>query len=219
MVSPSRPSEGRLAIVTKCGAGCGGRVGVARRATHMRTAKSCGPDPPTLGSSWRVDPPATVANKPGHRGEHVIGVKTIAQGKSDCSGEPVVINSCAFYFCTRGYGCIEHPAFPAPSVWEGKEISGKPRAYRAARSRNCIYTSLRGANGSRECAPDDRLRDEAIHPSACGPMDCFASLAMTWRQLCHTGSAIEYFTWESAKLDSIEAMPSSRVSLVFRNAS
>jgi hypothetical protein len=24
-------------------------------------------------------------------------------------------------------------------------------------------TSLRGANGSRECAPDDRLRDEAIH--------------------------------------------------------
>jgi hypothetical protein len=22
---------------------------------------------------------------------------------------------------------------------------------------------LRGANGSRECAPDDRLRDEAIH--------------------------------------------------------
>src|ERR671918_576966 len=26
----------------------------------------------------------------------------------------------------------------------------------------------------------------------------------------HTGSAIEYFTWLSAKLDSIEAMPSSR---------
>jgi hypothetical protein len=25
--------------------------------------------------------------------------------------------------------------------------------------------SLRGANGSRECAPDDRLRDEAIHLS------------------------------------------------------
>jgi hypothetical protein len=27
---------------------------------------------------------------------------------------------------------------------------------------------LRGANGSRECAPDDRLRDEAIQ-SFCGP--------------------------------------------------
>ena len=35
----------------------------------------------------------------------------------------------------------------------------------------------------------------------------------------YTGSAIEYFTWLSAKLDSIEAIPSSRVSLVFRNVS
>jgi hypothetical protein len=35
----------------------------------------------------------------------------------------------------------------------------------------------------------------------------------------HTGSAIEYFTWLKAKLDSIEAMPSSRVSLFFRKAS
>ena len=55
------------------------------------------------------------------------------------------------------------------------------------------------------------------------------SLALTWPgrremptsdwSLPHTGSAIEYFTWLSAKLDSIEAMPSSRVSLFFRNAS
>jgi hypothetical protein len=35
----------------------------------------------------------------------------------------------------------------------------------------------------------------------------------------HTGRAMEYFTWLSAKLDSIEATPSSRVSLFFRNAS
>jgi hypothetical protein len=43
-------------------------------------------------------------------------------------------------------------------------------------------TSLR-ANGSRECAPDDRLR-EAIHLSVLVViMDCFATLAMTmWRQ-------------------------------------
>ena len=39
------------------------------------------------------------------------------------------------------------------------------------------------------------------------------------RKVVYTGSAIEYFTWLSAKLDSIEAMPSSRVSLFFRNAS
>src|SRR5258707_14890258 len=28
-----------------------------------------------------------------------------------------------------------------------------------------LRPSLRGANGSRECAPDDRLHDEAIHSS------------------------------------------------------
>ena len=35
----------------------------------------------------------------------------------------------------------------------------------------------------------------------------------------YTGSAMEYFTWLNAKLDSIDEMPSSRVSLFFRNAS
>jgi len=41
-----------------------------------------------------------------------------------------------------------------------------------------LSPSLRGATGSRECAPDDKLFDEAIH-SLSGEMDCFASLAMT----------------------------------------
>src|SRR4249919_3956026 len=42
-----------------------------------------------------------------------------------------------------------------------------------------LSTSLR-ANGSRECAPDDWLR-EAIHRAICGGMDCFVAsfLAMT----------------------------------------
>jgi hypothetical protein len=35
------------------------------------------------------------------------------------------------------------------------------------------------ANGSRERAPDDRLRDEAIQFLRRRDMDCFASLAMT----------------------------------------
>jgi len=59
---PSRPKEGRIAIVTDVGAGCGGRDSVgaqvdrragrrsvsgswrARRTALMRTAKPCGPD-------------------------------------------------------------------------------------------------------------------------------------------------------------------------------
>ncbi len=47
---------------------------------------------------------------------------------------------------------------------------------------------------------------------------CFPAVRLC-RGSDHTGSAIEYFTWLNAKLDSIEAMPSSRVSLFFKNAS
>ncbi len=53
--------------------------------------------------------------------------------------------------------------------------SGAPRREKA----DLHSASLRGANGSRECAPDDRLRDEAIHSFLRGEMDCFAPLAMT----------------------------------------
>ena len=65
----SRPHEGRFAIVTDVGAGCGGREQRFRRVRGSRTAKSCGPDAPTLASSLRRESQATVANKPGHRGE------------------------------------------------------------------------------------------------------------------------------------------------------
>jgi hypothetical protein len=36
--------EGRIAVVTKRGAECGGREGAVRRGAHLRTAKSRGPD-------------------------------------------------------------------------------------------------------------------------------------------------------------------------------
>src|SRR5690349_15773395 len=40
-------------------------------------------------------------------------------------------------------------------------------------------SSLRGANGSRECAPDDRLRDEAIHTGFAESWIASLALAMT----------------------------------------
>src|SRR5450432_2193072 len=68
----SHPTEGRIAIVTDAGCGCGGRGSVLRamgsqggflgtcersiasgREMLLRTAKSCGPDAPTLASSSR----------------------------------------------------------------------------------------------------------------------------------------------------------------------
>jgi hypothetical protein len=44
-------TEGRFAIVTDVGLGCDGRGRRQRRGRYLRTAKSCGPDAPTLASS------------------------------------------------------------------------------------------------------------------------------------------------------------------------
>src|SRR5260370_26582405 len=52
----------------------------------------------------------------------------------------------------------------ALSDWRGRKISFTTRASRREIADSCLSTSLR-ANGSRECAPDDRLR-EAIHSAA-----------------------------------------------------
>jgi len=82
----SRPDQRGVRVVTNVGAGCDGRFGNARRTMPGRTAKSCGPDAPTLASSSREASflGATVARKPGHRGEREISRKTIAQGRPDC---------------------------------------------------------------------------------------------------------------------------------------
>ena len=43
----------------------------ADESAYLRTAKSCGPDAPTLASSFaEVIREVMVANKPGHQGEH-----------------------------------------------------------------------------------------------------------------------------------------------------
>ena len=80
-----------------------------------RTAKSCRSDAPKLASSLREEAQATVSNKRGHREEREVSRKTIARGMPGETGVTVVTNSYAFLFCMRGCGCIERPAFPAPS--------------------------------------------------------------------------------------------------------
>jgi hypothetical protein len=62
----------------------------------MRAAKACGPDLPTPGSSsWTISR-ATVALKPGHRGERVISRGAIAQGMPWCCGVSVVTTLVCF---------------------------------------------------------------------------------------------------------------------------
>src|SRR6476661_8659132 len=87
--SLSRPTEGRFAIVINAGrdavdAAASGERKRAGRMMLMRTAKSCRSDAPMLASSLREEAQATVSNKPGHRGEHEVSRKTIAQGRPGC---------------------------------------------------------------------------------------------------------------------------------------
>jgi hypothetical protein len=91
----------------------------------------------------------TVENKPGHRGERAISRKTIARGMPDVSGVTVVTNACAFYYCARGCGRAERPAFPAPSDGRGRNEQAKPRAKPAARTLTHISTSLPATNAKR----------------------------------------------------------------------
>ena len=91
-----------------------------RRTLLARTAKPCGPDAPTLASSLRMNnPQATVARKPGRRGERSISRRTVAQGRPDCFGEPVVDYARAL-FCLRARLRVHRaPGFPCALCFRG----------------------------------------------------------------------------------------------------
>src|SRR5450631_2478043 len=119
------------------------------REMLQRTAKSCGPDAPTLASSSRscvgptglktkLNPRTTVAKQPGHRGEHDISVKTIACGNAGrfrCTR----CYSCAFYHYKVHTRLRVQRAPGIPHALKGAEDKCKPRAHRAARSRICVW--------------------------------------------------------------------------------
>jgi hypothetical protein len=73
-----------------------------------------------------------------------------------------------FSFAREAAGASSARHSLRPLIGEGGSFQEK-LARNARRDREAAFenaaTSLRGANGSRECAPDDRLRDEAIHSS------------------------------------------------------
>jgi len=100
------------------GAGCDGRFS-SQRASSMRTnegsrtAKSRGPDTPTLVSRWRRCiriSPATVARKPGAPRRSRISRKPVAQG-----GPDVRLNLWFLppaFFLQAGHGCQPMPGLP-----------------------------------------------------------------------------------------------------------
>src|SRR5258706_2569516 len=118
----------------------------------MRTAKSCGSDAPMLASSLREDAQATVSNKLGHRGEREVSRKTIARRMPGRSGVTVVtMLVCLFFITHEAAGASSARHSLRPLNFRRRDVLGKPRAGRAARSRTYV---------SRHC---EERSDEAIH--------------------------------------------------------
>jgi len=127
-----RPACGRTALLTVFDET--GRMvrGPARPlARRARTVKSCGPDAPTLassfvemcpaqpGSRYIINPRSDGGKKArSHRGEREVSRKPLCGESRSDPVEPVV-HSCAF--CAHDRGCNRHPAFPAPSVLQEGE--------------------------------------------------------------------------------------------------
>jgi hypothetical protein len=140
-----------------------------------RTVKSCGPDPPTLGSGRSnrdvgpMDRHAGFVGDGGYQARHTgestkQPLKPLRREGRVAPVEPVVSNSCAFYLCTRGYGCSQHPAFPAPSMrWRGSFAQNLGRL--ASRDDRCW-----GAPGS---AHNVQLMMVAAEPRLLRPRNSF----------------------------------------------
>src|SRR5215207_1563811 len=138
----------------------------------MRTAKSCGSGAAVL--ALRPREAKLLRDNGGKRavlrGEHEVSRNAIAQGRPECSRCPVC--SCAVLFAqiareTAGAASTRSSLRPLSSGGQTKmQTSGGMRREIAK-----LY--------QRHCE-----RSEAIHPSACRAMDCFAALAMTGRERC-----------------------------------
>src|SRR5258706_9310678 len=105
-----------------------------------RTAKSCRSDAPMLASSLREGAQATVSNKPGHRGEREVSRKTIARGMpGDFRCDRGDYARVFVFYHTRGCGCIERPAFPAPSIVKSGETVFAKLGRIAPRDRGGVF--------------------------------------------------------------------------------
>ena len=141
---------------------------------NSRMVKSRGPDLPTLGSSSPMMKASDGGYQAGTPRRARISPKTIAQGRPECFGGPVVTNACAFYLCTRGYGCAKHPAFPAPSEFlEGNQKAKLGRI--VPRDRGVVVlSSLQGAQAA-TCPPSSKSEGGSNPDCYRGAgLDCFA---------------------------------------------
>jgi hypothetical protein len=136
-VHPAPTTEGRIAIVTTRGAGCDGRVcppderGAGGRRNRVVLA------PRRWCQVLRAIREATEARKPGTPGRSRISRTTIAQGRLDCFGCPVVACVRKVHFlCTQGSRVRPASGLPcALRLFEG-ETQAKLGQNPAARMRS-----------------------------------------------------------------------------------
>src|SRR5258708_37695854 len=133
----SRPTEGRLAIVTDAGRD---EVDAAARLTSVlqRTVKSCRSGAPMPASSLREEAQATVSNKPGHRGEHEVSRKTIARGMPGRSGVTVVTTLVCFFISHARLRVHRAPGIPCALRFQGRELHAQLGRIHAAGMRSRI---------------------------------------------------------------------------------
>ena len=159
----------------------------------VRTAKSCGPDAPMPGvksairsagdgvkQAWS---PGRARSKPQN---HCAG--NAGSFRCDRGDYARVL----FSFAREAAGASRARHSLRPLNFRRRDVLQTSRGSRGEIAKSCLYIagclkcevgklappSLR-ANGSRECAPDDRLR-EAIHSAACGEMDCFRLRSLSY---------------------------------------
>ncbi len=152
-----------------------GRASVCERSTAsgremlQRTAKSCGPDAPTLASSSRscvgptglrqnlsVDDGGKQARSPGRARRKPL--KPLRAGMPGDSGVLVVTRvRSTTTKCTRGCGCSGHPAFPTPSL--GERFINASGAWRGEVANVYLELGQRHCERSEEAIQTPSFRD------------------------------------------------------------
>jgi len=86
-------------------------------------------------------PQATVAKEPGRRGEHEVTVKTIAQGRPDVFGEPVVTMLVCFFISHARLRVHRAPGFPCALYFLKGNGWSTTRAQSVPRDREAAFVS------------------------------------------------------------------------------
>src|ERR1700735_4339912 len=113
--------------------------GATDESAYLRTAKSCGPDAPTLASSSREakllgGEGGNKARSPGRARRKPL--KPLRAGMPGDSGATVVTNARAYYSTRAAAGATGTRHSPRPLL--GAQDSGTTRAHCVARMRSCI---------------------------------------------------------------------------------